>query len=124
MQRFLSDVAHTTDAMLACVSYTRTDIAMQKHPAVYIVTNHYLGTLYVGVTSNLPQRVWQHRNAVVPSFTTDYGLNRLVWYEVHDRMYEAITREKQLKRWNRQWKIDLINAVNPEWRDLWDEICG
>jgi putative endonuclease len=96
---------------------------MERHPAVYILTNHYLGTLYIGATSDLPRRVWQHRNDLVEGFTATYALHRLVWFEVHTTMYAAISREKQLKKWNRAWKLELIRATNPQWRDLWEEIA-
>ncbi len=91
---------------------------MDRNPCVYILASQKRGTLYVGVTSNLPQRLYQHRNNLLPSFTRDYSVHRLVWIEAHDTMPAAIAREKQLKRWHRQWKINLIEAVNPDWRDL------
>ena len=80
------------------------------------------GTLYIGVTSNLVRRVWQHKNDVVAGFTEQYGVHRLVWFEQHATMEAAITREKQLKKWNRAWKIELIEAENPQWKDLFDGI--
>ena len=82
------------------------------------------GTLYVGVTSNLPARVWQHKNDVVEGFSQRYNIHDLVWYEVLDDMPTAIAREKQLKAGSRQHKIDLIVAMNPQWRDLYPEILG
>jgi putative endonuclease len=82
------------------------------------------GTLYVGVTSNLPARVWQHKNDVVEGFSQRYNIHDLVWYEVLDDMPTAIAREKQLKAGSRQRKIDLIVAMNPQWRDLYPEILG
>jgi len=97
---------------------------MERHPAVYILTNHYGGTLYIGVTSNLPHRIWAHRNDVVAGFTHRYALRRLVWYEMHATMYAAITREKQLKKWHRAWKLALITANNPQWRDLWEDVVS
>ena len=81
------------------------------------------GTLYIGVTSNLVQRVWQHREKFVDGFAARYGLTRLVWYEMHDDAETAIAREKQLKKWNRAWKIELIERMNPYWNDLYDAIC-
>ena len=87
------------------------------------MTNHYTGTLYVGVTSDLPRRVWLHRNDCVEGFTRTHALHRLVWFEMHDSMYAAISREKQLKKWNREWKLDLVNTANPQWRDLWEDIA-
>jgi putative endonuclease len=98
-------------------------VAMTKQPAVYILASQHSGTLYIGVTSNLVQRIWQHRSDLVAGFTREHGLHRLVWFEMHESMYAAITREKQLKKWNRAWKIDLIRTHNAQWRDLWDVIC-
>ncbi|WP_375055256.1 GIY-YIG nuclease family protein [Zobellella sp. DQSA1] len=95
---------------------------MLKQPAVYILTNKRNGTLYTGVTSNLVQRIWQHRQEEVEGFSARYGLHLLVYFELHADMYSAITREKQLKKWNRAWKIRLIEGQNPGWRDLWTEI--
>ena len=96
----------------------------ELHPAVYIMASARNGTLYIGVTSNLVQRVWQHREGVVEGFTHRYRIKTLVWYEQHDTMESAITREKALKKWNRDWKLRLIEASNPDWRDLWPEIVG
>ena len=95
---------------------------MEKQPAVYILASGYNGTLYIGVTSNLIQRIWQHQNNLVEGFTEKYAVHFLVYYELHEQMLAAIEREKQLKKWNRQWKIDLIEKVNPEWKDLWEEL--
>lgn len=92
-------------------------------PAVYIMANHKGGTIYVGVTSNLVQRAWQHREGVSEGFTKQYGCKRLVWFELHGTMEQAILREKQLKAGNRARKIALIEAENPEWRDLFFEIA-
>ena len=92
-----------------------------KAPCVYILANKPNGTLYIGVTSNLVQRVWQHKNDLVEGFTKRYGVHRLVWYEAHENMESAITREKMLKRWKRAWKIRLIQEANPKWSDLYDE---
>jgi putative endonuclease len=96
---------------------------MEKLFAVYILASKRNGTLCIGVTSNLPKRVWEHREGVVDGFTKEYGVKTLVWYEVHDNAESAITREKQLKKWNRIWKLSLIEKKNPEWRDLFQEIC-
>ena len=93
-----------------------------KQPHVYILANKRNGTLYIGVTSNLPQRVWHHKNDLVEGFTKSYGVHTLVWYETHETMESAISREKALKKWSRQWKIELIEHNNPVWRDLQDEI--
>ena len=97
---------------------------MEKQPAVYIAASNRNGTLYIGVTSNLPARIWQHRNHLAPGFTATYRVARLVWYEVHESMEAAITREKQLKKWNRAWKIRLIEGSNPYWNDLWPDLIG
>ncbi|MFZ0072809.1 MAG: GIY-YIG nuclease family protein [Xanthobacteraceae bacterium] len=86
---------------------------------IYILTNRPNGTLYIGVTSNLIQRVWQHREGVVPGFTKRYGLKRLVYFEAYDDISVAIQREKNVKHWPRTWKVRLILASNPEWRDLY-----
>lgn len=80
------------------------------------------GTLYVGVTSNLIQRVWQHKNGLVEGFTKRYKTHLLVWFEQHEEMLGAIAREKAIKKWERQWKLNLIETGNPEWRDLYAEL--
>ena len=90
----------------------------ERNPAVYILASRHYGTLYIGVTSDLLGRMWQHRNNALPGFTTDYSVYRLVHFEIYGDMFTAIEREKQLKRWHRQWKINLINSENPELRDL------
>ncbi len=95
-----------------------------KQPAVYLLASKKHGTLYIGVTSNLVARTWQHRQHVVDGFSKRYGVDVLVWYEVHETMESAILREKQLKKWKREWKLRLVEEANPEWRDLWDEIVG
>ncbi|MBB4860023.1 putative endonuclease [Novosphingobium chloroacetimidivorans] len=87
-------------------------------PCVYLMASHRNGTLYVGVTSNLAQRVHQHREGLIDGFTKDYGVHYLVWYEQHATMEHAITREKRLNKWARAWKIELIEEANPDWRDL------
>ena len=97
---------------------------MAKTGYVYILASARYGTLYTGVTSDLVRRVWQHRQEFVEGFTKQYGVKRLVWYEVHAEIYQAITREKQIKAWHRTWKINIIHAFNPQWRDLFDEIVG
>ncbi len=93
-----------------------------KTPCVYMLASKPFGTLYIGVTSNLVQRVWQHKQSLVDGFTKQYGIRRLVWYEAHDTMESAIGREKALKRWDRAWKIRLIEEGNPDWVDLYSEI--
>ena len=95
-----------------------------KQPCVYILASKKNGTLYVGVTSNLTVRVWQHKHEVVEGFTQRYGIHNLVWYEVHPNMQSAIMREKQLKKGSRQRKIDLIVEMNPQWRDLYAEVVS
>ena len=94
-----------------------------KHPCVYIMASRHKGTLYIGVTSNPVQRIWQHKNDLVPGFTKRYGTHTLVWYEMHETMDSAITREKRLKEWKRAWKVDLIERGNPAWRDLYGDIA-
>jgi putative endonuclease len=95
---------------------------MEKLPCVYILSNKPLGTLYIGVTSNLPQRIWQHKHKVTKGFSEKYNLSNLVWYEVHEEMMSAIQREKALKAWKREWKIRIIEEMNPLWRDLYDDL--
>lgn len=94
-----------------------------KMPCVYMLASKRNGTLYVGVTSDLVQRVWQHRSELAEGFTKRYGVHRLVWYEVHETMESTILREMALKRWNRAWKIRLIQETNPAWKDLYDAIA-
>jgi len=96
---------------------------MQRQPAVYLLTNRPNGTLYTGVTSNLPARVWQHRNRAVKGFTHRYNLTRLVYFELHEDMYSAIAREKQIKAGSRAAKVRLIEAANASWSDLYSQIC-
>lgn len=91
-------------------------------PCTYIMASKPNGTLYIGVTSNLVQRVYQHKNNLVDSFTSKYGVNNLVYFELHGSMLEAISREKRLKKWKRQWKIELLQKQNPKWLDLWGSI--
>lgn len=85
---------------------------------VYMLANEPYGTIYIGVTSDLLRRLYEHRNGLVHGFTKKYGLKMLVYYEAHDRIDDAILREKKLKNWHRDWKIDLINQHNPDWKDL------
>ena len=94
----------------------------EKQPAVYMMANRYRGTIYIGVTSALWSRVWDHKNGTTPGFTSQYKLARLVWYEHRHMMETAIRREKQIKEWQRAWKIRLIEQMSPAWRDLHDEI--
>ncbi|MCR4282565.1 MAG: GIY-YIG nuclease family protein [Bauldia sp.] len=93
-------------------------------PCVYIMASRRYGTLYVGVTSNLSQRAWQHREGLMGGFTRRYGVKLLVYFEFHETMEAAIRREKQIKEWHRAWKIELIESMNPDWRDLYEELAG
>ena len=95
---------------------------MERHPCVYILARSSHGTLYTGVTSNLAQRVYQHREGTFGGYTKDYAIKRLVWFEMHGTMDAAILREKRIKRWLRAWKYELINAANPTWRDLAEDL--
>ena len=94
-------------------------MGMNKQPAVYILASRRNGTLYVGVTSNLAKRIWEHKNNLVEGFTKRYGIHQLVWYEVHETMESALEREKRLKEWKRKWKVQLIQKTNPNWKDLY-----
>lgn len=94
----------------------------ERQPCVYLLASRRNGTLYVGVTSNLPARIWQHRNNTVEGFTRQHHVHDLVWFELHETMGSAITREKAIKAWKRVWKIGLIEKSNPYWRDLYAEI--
>ena len=93
-----------------------------REPAVYILTNKRNGTLYIGVTSDLPGRIWQHKNAEADGFAKQNAADRLVYYESHSDMVSAIQREKRMKKWRRKWKLELIESMNPDWRDLYDTI--
>jgi len=93
-----------------------------KQPAVYILASKRNGTLYTGVTSDLIARVYQHKNDLAEGFSKRYGVHQLVWFELHDEMIPAITRERQIKKWNREWKLELIEDSNPKWNELWNEI--
>ena len=94
----------------------------ERSPCVYILASKRNGTLYIGVTSDLIKRVWEHKNDLVEGFTKEYSVHRLVYFEMLEDMASAIQREKQLKKWNRDWKIQLIEKGNPEWRDLYDSL--
>ncbi len=93
-------------------------------PCVYLLASSMRGTLYLGVTSDLVQRVWQHKSRSVPGFSNKYGTHLLVWYEQHHTMDCAIVREKRIKSWKRAWKLELIESCNPQWRDLYSVIIG
>lgn len=95
-----------------------------NQPVVYILASQCNGTLYIGVTGNLIKRIWEHKSDVAAGFTQKYKVHQLVYFEQHQEILAAITREKQLKKWNRAWKLALIEKANPDWRDLWPDICG
>ena len=92
---------------------------MDKQPVVYILASKRNGTLYVGVTSNLVKRIWEHKNNLAEGFTKRYEVHHLVWYEMHESMDSAIQREKRVKGWKRTWKLELIESSNPSWQDLY-----
>src|ERR1044071_9672581 len=108
--------------MPECVLYPDSTSSMERQPAVYILTNRRNGTLYVGVTTNLLARVHAQHVDLVPGFPRPYGTHRLVYFEMHESILTAISREKQLKRWRRHWKLQLIEDMNPDWQDLWEWI--
>lgn len=93
-----------------------------RQPCVYIMASKRNGTLYIGTTSDLVQRVWQHKLDASEGFTKRYGVHTLVWYEGHETMLSAIEREKKLKEWKRSWKLELIERNNPSWRDLLEDL--
>ena len=95
---------------------------MNRQPAVYILASKRNGTLYIGVTSDLIKRVWEHKNNLVEGFTERYNVHQLVWYELHETMESAIRKEKMLKNWKRAWKLELIERSNPNWHDLYESI--
>jgi len=97
-------------------------ISVNKQPAVYILASKRNGTLYIGVTSDLVKRIWEHKNNMLEGFTKRYNVHRLVWYELHESMESAINREKRLKDWKRKWKMELIERNNPNWQDLYNTI--
>ncbi len=95
-----------------------------KSSWIYIITNKRNGTLYTGVTSNLEARIWEHRTGFRPGFARKHGCKQLVWFETHGDIMEAIAREKRIKRWRREWKLNLIEKENPEWVDLYDDLIN
>jgi putative endonuclease len=95
---------------------------MNRQPAVYILASKRNGTLYIGVTSDLIKRIWEHKSTVVKGFTERYNVHQLVWYELHETMESAISKEKMLKNWKRAWKLELIESSNPDWQDLYESI--
>jgi putative endonuclease len=97
---------------------------LEKEYYVYILASQKYGTLYIGITSDLLKRVYQHKEGLVAGFTKKYHVNKLVYYEVHEDVHEAILREKQMKKWRRNWKINLIEKDNPQWLDIYCELTG
>jgi putative endonuclease len=95
----------------------------EKRPCVYILASCRNGTLYVGVTADLTRRIWEHRSGAVSSFSRDYGVHTLVFAEFHETLESAILREKRIKKWRREWKLELIEQANPQWRDIYDELA-
>jgi putative endonuclease len=91
---------------------------------VYIMTNKSKGVLYVGVTNDISRRAWEHRTGIIKGFTWKYNLHRLVWFEFHEDIVEAIRREKQIKKWNRAWKAEMVERLNPSWNDLYETLNG
>jgi putative endonuclease len=95
---------------------------MERQPCVYMLASKRNGTLYTGVTSNLLKRVWEHKNNLIESFTSKYGVHTLVWYELHGTMESAIQREKAIKNWKRAWKLKVIEKMNSNWHDLYSDL--
>ena len=93
-----------------------------KRPSVYILASGRNGTLYIGVTSDIVRRIGEHKSGAIEGFTKEHGVHRLVYVEFHDRMEDAIVREKQMKKWRRPWKLELIERDNPQWHDLYEEM--
>ena len=96
---------------------------IEKRPCVYILASLRNGTLYVGITSDLARRVFEHKEEAIEGFTKDYGVKNLVFYEFHETMNDALTREKRIKKWRREWKLGLIEKDNPQWRDLYADLA-
>ena len=95
-----------------------------KQSYVYILASGKNGTLYIGVTCDLVKRIYEHKQNIIDGFTKKYAIHTLVYFEIHEDIREAISREKRIKKWNRNWKLRLIEEFNPEWRDLYNEIAG
>ncbi|MDK6077082.1 GIY-YIG nuclease family protein [Massilia varians] len=106
------------------MQWSADNTPMEKHSFVYILASGRYGTLYIGVTSDLIRRVWQHNEGFVEGFTKTHHVHQLVWYEIHTDIIAAITREKQIKKWRRNWKINLIQSTNPAWHDLYPTIAA
>ncbi len=100
----------------------RESRSAEKQPCVYILASKRNGTLYVGVTSDLIKRIFEHKNDLADGFAKRYRIHALVYFEIHDDIATAIAREKKIKKWNRSWKLELIEKQNPDWRDLYDDI--
>lgn len=96
---------------------------MKEHFYVYILASFHNRVLYVGMTSELPKRIWEHKNKVISGFTAKYNVDRLVYYELHDDAENAVKRERNIKEWKRAWKIELVEKENPDWHDLYEKIC-
>ena len=99
-----------------------THVPVRTMPFVYLLASKPYGTLYVGSTFELARRVWQHKTRAIPGFTAKYGVDRLVWFETHERLETALVRERQIKKWKRDWKINLIERENPHWADLYPSL--
>lgn len=97
---------------------------MKSGGYVYILTNKPMGTLYIGSTTDLVGRIWQHKNKAIPGFTSKYNIDKLVYYEWRDSLNEMVLRERQLKKWNRNWKYRLIIQKNPDWNDLYNDVLS
>ncbi|MFQ6703031.1 MAG: GIY-YIG nuclease family protein [Alphaproteobacteria bacterium] len=97
---------------------------MKSGGYVYILTNKPMGTLYIGSTTDLVGRIWQHKNKAIPGFTSKYNIDKLVYYEWHDSLNNMVLRERQLKKWNRNWKYRLIIQKNPDWNDLYNDVLS
>ena len=121
MRIFMATHVAQLPILSRCSSNTQ-GIVMQPSYA-YILASQRNGTLYVGATTDLIKRTWEHKNKFIPGFTAKYNVHMLVYYEMHDVYIEAARREKRFKNWPRQWKLNLIEKLNPEWRDLYEEIC-
>jgi putative endonuclease len=107
----------------SCFRRSARQEAETKSGCVYIMANQRNGTIYTGVTSDLPARVYQHRNGIIESFSKKHGCKLLVWYEAYEDLDAARLRERQMKKWKRAWKIELIERSNPQWKDLWPQIA-
>jgi putative endonuclease len=120
----LQHLSNKTSPSLEHVTFGIEDSTMDRSSYVYMLASGLNGTLYVGVTSDLVKRVWQHREGLAEGFTKRYRVKMLVWYEIHADIMEAIRREKQIKKWDRSWRVELIQKTNPRWRDLYADIVG